>query len=457
MNVAIVGTGYVGLVTAAVLADVGNNVICVDKDESKLEMLRRLEMPIFEMGLEDVVTRVVRAGRMTFTSDLAGAVAQSEIVFIAVGTPPRGDGSTDKTAVEAVARTIGKALSRYTIIAVKSTVPVGTGALVRRVIEESLTAPIEFDVVSNPEFLREGTALSDAARPDRVVIGSSSVRAADKMRELYSSFDSMMVICDVPSAEMIKYASNAFLATKITFANAMAQICEASGADVSQVVHGMGLDYRIGPDFLRAGIGYGGSCFPKDVQSLIHTARELGCPSQLLEAVESTNQTLPGRFVNRMRTALGGLDGKTVAVLGLAFKGQTDDIRESKAINIVRMLSQEGAVVRCYDSAAMPNARVALADCRVTYCSEKYETLTGADAVAVLSEWDEFRKIDMAHVAALMTGNIVFDGRNIYEPGDVHRYGLRYIGVGHPEVGAQHAETHSALTSELHSKAAIAA
>src|SRR5262245_25255761 len=329
MNICVVGTGYVGLVTGAVFADLGNEVTCVDNQPEKIQALREGQMPIYEPGLEEMVIRNVADGRLNFTEDLVGGVRRSDIVFITVGTPPGDGGKTDLGAVEAVARTIGQAMERYLVVVNKSTVPVGTGEFVREVIERHQARPIPFDVVSNPEFLREGSAIEDTLRPDRIVIGAPSQQVAMTLLELYAPLERPMIITDVPSAEMIKYASNAFLATKISFANAIANLCELAGADVTQVIKGMGLDARIGPAFLAAGLGYGGSCFPKDTDSLIHTASTLGYEFSLLKAVAEINRGRAAHFVEAIRKALSPLDGKIISLLGVAFKPNTDDMREA--------------------------------------------------------------------------------------------------------------------------------
>src|SRR6266478_4609117 len=349
MNICVVGAGYVGLVTGSVFADLGNEVVCVDSIADKIDALQAGRLPIYEPGLEEMVTRNMGDGRLAFTTDLAAAVKRSVIVFIAVGTPPKVDGQTDLSAVEAVAREIGRAMERYTVVVNKSTVPVGTGEFVREVIERHQTQPISFDVVSNPEFLREGSAIEDTLRPDRIVIGAPTQQVAMTLLELYAPLERPMIITDVPSAEMIKYASNAFLATKISFINAIANVCETAGADVSQVMKGMGLDPRIGPAFLQAGLGYGGSCFPKDVDSLTHTAGQLGYDFKLLRSVADINRERATHLVESIGKALGPLDDKVVAVLGLAFKPNTDDMREAKSVEVIHLLHQAGARVRDYD------------------------------------------------------------------------------------------------------------
>src|SRR5690349_8768691 len=356
MNICVVGTGYVGLVTGAVFADLGNEVICVDNQHEKIAELDAGRMPIYEPGLEEMVARNVADGRLTFTTDLTGAVRRAVIVFITVGTPPKSDGQTDLAAVEDVARGIAQAMERYTVVVNKSTVPVGTGDFVREVIERHQTQPVPFDVVSNPEFLREGSAIEDTLRPDRIVIGAPTQQVAMTLLELYAPLERPMIITDVPSAEMIKYASNAFLSTKISFINAIANICERAGADVSQVMKAMGLDQRIGSAFLSAGLGYGGSCFPKDTDSLVATAAGLGYDFAMLRAVVDVNRERAGHFVETMEKALNPMDGRVIAVLGLAFKPNTDDMREAKSIEVVTGLLAAGAVVRAYDPVAAANA-----------------------------------------------------------------------------------------------------
>src|SRR2546425_5442667 len=388
MNICVVGTGYVGLVTGAVFADLGNDAVCVDNVAEKIAGLRAGRLPIYEPGLEEMVARNVADGRLAFTTDIADAVRRSVVVFITVGTPAKDGGQTDLGAVEAVAREIGRAMERYTVVVNKSTVPVGTGDLVRDVIERHQRRTVPFDVVSNPEFLREGSAIEDTLRPDRIVIGAPTQQVAMTLLELYAPLERPMIITDVPSAEMIKYASNAYLATKISFANAIANICELAGADVSQVVKGMGLDARIGPAFLQAGVGYGGSCFPKDADSLIHTAAELGYDFTLLRAVVDVNRERAGQLLAKIEKVLAPLDDKVIAVLGLAFKPNTDDMREAKSIEVVCRLVELGATVRVYDPVAMANARRVL-PAAVTYCESSQHSAEGADAVALLTYRNE--------------------------------------------------------------------
>jgi UDPglucose 6-dehydrogenase len=435
MKICVVGTGYVGLVTGAVFADLGNEVVCVDNVADKIAALEAGRMPIYEPGLEEMVARNIADRRLSFTTDLIGAVRRSVIVFITVGTPPSNDGRTDLTAVEAVARGIAQAMERYTVIVNKSTVPVGTGEFVREVIERHQQRPVPFDVVSNPEFLREGSAIEDTLRPDRIVIGAPTQQVAMTLLELYAPLERPMIITDVPSAEMIKYASNAFLATKISFMNAVANICELAGADVSQVMKGVGLDSRIGAAFLQAGLGYGGSCFPKDTDSLIHTAGALGYDFALLRSVVDINRNRARHFVSMMSRALGSLNNRVFAVLGLAFKPNTDDMREAKSIEIVTQLVEAGATVRAYDPAAMVNAKKVLPTV-VEYADSPYGAAEQADAVVLVTEWNEFKFLDLERLRGMMRRPVIFDGRNMWEPERMRRLGFEYHSIGRRPVTA---------------------
>jgi UDPglucose 6-dehydrogenase len=433
MNICVVGTGYVGLVTGAVFADLGNDVICVDNVAEKVESLRAGQMPIYEPGLEEMVVRNVADSRLAFTTDLPDAVRRSVIVFITVGTPAGDDGRADLSAVEAVARGIAGAMERYTVIVNKSTVPVGTGELVREVIERHQARPVPFDVVSNPEFLREGSAIEDTLRPDRIVIGAPTQQVAMTLLELYAPLERPMIITDVPSAEMIKYASNAFLAMKISFANAIANLCEVAGADVTQVTKGMGLDERIGPAFLAAGLGYGGSCFPKDTDSLIHTAAALGYDFAMLRAVVDINRERAGHLVAMLEKALAPLDDKVVAVLGLAFKPNTDDMRDAKSVEVVERLCGAGARVRAYDPVAMVNAAKLLPPA-VEYCNSAYDAAADADAIVLVTEWNEFKFLNLERLRGLMRRPVVIDGRNLWQPERMRRLGFEYYSVGRKPV-----------------------
>ena len=433
MNICVVGTGYVGLVTGAVFADLGNDVICVDKDREKIEGLKKGRMPIYEPGLEEMVARNVADGRLAFTTDLAEGVRKSEIIFIAVGTPPKANGETDLSAVEEVARGIAQAMDRYKVIVNKSTVPVGTGDLVRELILSHQPKPVEFDVVSNPEFLREGSAIEDTLRPDRIVIGAPSQQVAMTLLELYAQLGRPMIITDVPSAEMIKYASNAFLASKISFINAIANLCELAGADVTQVMKGLGLDPRIGTAFLQPGLGFGGACLPKDVESLIQTAATLGYDFKLLKSVTEINRERAQHLVEGMRKALGPLDDKVIAVLGLAFKPNTDDMREAKSVEVVTLLHEAGATIKAYDPVATENARGLLPP-GVTYCASPYEAAEKADALVLVTEWNEFKFLNLERLRSLMRRPVIFDGRNLYEPDRMRRVGFEYHSIGRKPV-----------------------
>jgi len=435
MNVCVIGTGYVGLVTGAVFADLGNDVICVDKDQSKIEMLQRGEMPIYEPGLEEMVARNVADGRLSFTTSLGEGVSKSDVIFIAVGTPPKDDGHADLSAVEEAAKGIAMYMDRYKVIVNKSTVPIGTGDLVRDIIERNKVRDVHFDVVSNPEFLREGSAIADTLYPDRIVVGAPNQNVAMRLLELYAPLERPMIITDVHSAEMIKYASNAFLATKISFINAIANICEAAGADVVQVMKGMGMDQRIGPAFLNAGLGYGGSCFGKDVSSLVRTAESYGYDFKLLKAVCEINEEQPRLFLKRMEKTLKGFKGKTIGILGLAFKPNTDDLRDAKSLVIISELLAKDAKVKAYDPIAMENTKQVFP--QIEYCKNAYEVAEGAHALAVVTEWNEFKLLNLERVKEAMETPIIFDGRNIYDPQRMRRLGFDYHCIGRNAKGSE--------------------
>ena len=435
MNVCVIGSGYVGLVTGACFAEFGVNVICADKDESKIDRLERGEIPIYEPGLEALVKRNVSQGRLAFTADTPEAVRASLVVFIAVGTPPRADGGTDLSYVEAVAGEVGRALNGYKVIVTKSTVPVGTSERVRQRIQAELDAAgsdLKFSVASNPEFLREGAAINDFMRPDRVVIGTDDEMAAAILRDLYRPLylnETPFVTTNLPTAELTKYAANAFLATKISFINEVANLCERIGADVNAVARGIGLDGRIGKKFLHAGPGFGGSCFPKDTRSAAHFAREIGEEFQIVEAVIRVNERQRERMVEKIRRAVGGdLSGKTIAVLGLSFKPETDDMRDAPAVDIIAGLQKGGAQVRAFDPVAMDAARVALRD--VHFCSDAYEACEGADAVVIVTEWNQFRMLELERVRKRVRRPVLVDLRNVYEPGPLAKAGFEYHSVG---------------------------
>jgi UDPglucose 6-dehydrogenase len=432
MELCIIGSGYVGLVTGACFAEVGHHVICVDNDQRKVDMLQRGEIPIFEPGLEDLVQRNVAAKRLRFTNSIEDGVDNSQIVFIAVPTPPQVDGSVDLTYIERVAREIAGVLKpgQYRVIVDKSTVPVKTGEKVQATIQR-YNQNAELDVVSNPEFLREGCAIPDLMRPDRIVIGSSSQRATDLMKRVYEPFQVPILVTDVNSAELIKHAANSFLSLKISYINAVSAICEASGADVEMVADGIGMDRRIGRNFLNAGLGYGGSCFPKDVKAFIAIADELGAPFQLLKEVERINAGQLDRFLKKVREALWVLREKRITVWGLTFKPDTDDVRNSVAIDLINKLVAEGAHVTAYDPKGMEKAReYSLIPTSVKLAATAVEAAEGAEALILATEWKEFASQDFAKVKSVMHTPQVFDGRNLFNPKTMREMGFAYHGVG---------------------------
>jgi len=428
MKIAIIGTGYVGLTSGTCLAKIGHDVICVDNDAARIDTLNRGEMPIFEPGLPEIIAEVKAAGRLRFTTDIRPAVAESTVSFIAVGTPPRENGQPDLTYVEDVARDIAASIRDYHLIVEKSTVPVQTGKWVRTTIERYNKASTPFDVASNPEFLREGSAVEDFLHPDRIVVGVESDRARALMTEVYAPIDAPIVFTDLASAELIKHASNAFLSMKISFANALSIVCEASGADIRKVCGGVGMDKRIGRSFLDAGVGYGGFCFPKDLSAFIAIANDLGYDFRLLKEVEAVNDDMKRRFVRKIQTVLWNLRDKNVGVLGLAFKPNTDDMRFAPSIDIINALVREGAKVRAFDPQSMSRARRLLPD--ITYCSRAEDVADEADVLAVLTEWPEFRKLDLAALKQRMRLPIICDGRNLFERSEAEKLGFTYIGVG---------------------------
>jgi len=428
MKIAVAGTGYVGLVTGVVFADLGNEVVCVDIDPAKVDAINKGQSPIYEPGLDELLQRNLEEGRISATTDLAQATREAEVIFICVGTPPTETGEPDLKYVDAAAATIGRALNGYKIIVNKSTVPVGTGDRVRRIIEQHRAEPHEFDVVSNPEFLREGSAVHDTLNPDRIVIGADNPRAAMKIVELYAPLERPMLITNLATAEIIKYASNTFLALKISFINAIADLCERTGADVAQVAKAMGYDQRIGHAFLQAGLGFGGSCFPKDVQAFAHTVQRFDLDPTLFQQILAINDARPVQFVNRIRERLGGLQGRTVGLLGLAFKPNTDDIREARSLEVIRLLLQEGATVKAYDPVAMPRVQAIYPE--VIYCRNAYEVAENADALALITEWNEFRQLNFERIRNAMRQPNLFDGRNLYDPQRMRKLGFYYYGVG---------------------------
>ena len=428
MKLSIIGTGYVGLVTGTCFAEVGHQVICVDNDEAKVKMLQAGGIPIYEPGLEELVKKNVAAGRLKFTARTAEGVENSDVIFIAVPTPPQPDGSVDLSYIERVARDIASAMTSYKIVVDKSTVPVKTGEKVAETIKRYCTAKVEFDVVSNPEFLREGFAVGDLMQPDRVVIGTRSPRPVAAMTEIYTPFKAPIIVTDINSAELIKHAANSFLALKISYINAIATICEAAGANVQEVAHGIGLDERIGRRFLNAGIGFGGSCFPKDLSAFIKISEQVGYEFRLLKEVQHINAEQMDRFVKKITDTLWVLKDKKIAVLGLAFKQNTDDVRSSPAIDLCQRLLKEGATLRVHDPKAMDKARALLP--HVTYVEDMNDVAEGCDAIVVATEWDEFKQLDLIRAKKSLTHPILFDGRNLFDPAEMEKLGWIYKSVG---------------------------
>jgi len=428
MKLTIIGTGYVGLVTGTCFAEVGHEVICVDNDATKVKVLTEGGIPIYEPGLEDLVRKNVAAGRLSFTINTAEGVAKSDVIFIAVPTPPQPDGSVDLSFIEKVAREIAGAMTSYKIVVDKSTVPVKTGDKVAETIKRYCKTPVDFDVVSNPEFLREGFAVEDLMKPDRIVVGVRSQRPVSAMKEVYAPFNAPIIITDINSAELIKHASNSFLALKISYINAISAICETAGANVQDVANGMGMDERIGRRFLNAGIGFGGSCFPKDLSAFIKIAEQTGYDFRLLKEVQRVNANQMERFVKKITETLWVLKDKKIGVLGLAFKQNTDDVRSSPAIELCQRLLKEGAALRVHDPKAMEKAKTLLPN--VTYVDEMNEVAEGCDALVVATEWDEFKKLDLERARKSLTHPIMFDGRNLFDPQEMERLGWIYKSVG---------------------------
>lgn len=428
MNISIVGTGYVGLVTGACFAELGNKVICIDNDKSKINSLKKGILPFYEPGLEELVRKNMKLKNIIFNSDIKSGIEDSLIVFIAVGTPSRVNGEADLTGIESVARSIAQHIKGYKLIVEKSTVPVETGMWVERTIQVNIKGKAKFDVASNPEFLREGSAISDFMHPDRIVIGVESSKARDILLDLYKPLNAPILITDIKSAELIKHASNSFLAAKISFINAVSQVCERTGADVTKVAEGMGLDKRIGAQFLDAGVGYGGSCFPKDVDAFISISDKLGYNFELLKCVSKINTQQRNLVLNKVRDALWIVKGKTIGILGLSFKPNTDDMRSSPAIDIIKELQQEGAKIKAYDPVAMKKAAGLLKN--VKFANDIYKLAEGCDCLVIVTDWNEFKEIDFAEIKKLLKRPLIIDGRNIYDKNKLKKMGFEYISIG---------------------------
>ena len=428
MNLCVIGTGYVGLVTGVCLADMGNDVICIDNNETKIDKLNKDIMPIYEPGLKELVIKNKKQKQLRFSKSIADGVKHADVIFISVDTPPRPNGEADLRSVANVCREIALYMDRYKVVVDKSTVPVETGEKVAETIRRYNKRNIDFDVVSNPEFLREGSAVHDTMHPDRIVIGTNSPRAVNIMEELYRPLKAPVIVTDIKSAEIIKHASNSFLAMKISYVNALSIICERAGADVTKVAAGMGWDKRIGKTFLNAGIGYGGACFPKDVKAFIKIAEKLNCGFELLEAVEEINDRQWRHFLKKIEETLWVIHDKTIGVLGVSFKPNTDDIRSAPSINIIKALLAEGARIRAYDPQAMEKAKEILPE--AVFCPDPYAAAEGADALVILTEWDEFRNLDLKKVSKLLTHPIILDGRNIFDPAEMEALGFIYKSMG---------------------------
>jgi UDPglucose 6-dehydrogenase len=428
MKLTIIGTGYVGLVSGTCFAEVGHQVICVDNDVAKVNKLQAGGIPIYEPGLEELVKKNVASGRLSFTASTAEGVQKSDVIFIAVPTPPLPDGSVDMSFLEKVAREIAAAMTSYKIVVEKSTVPVQTGEKVAETIKRYSKARVDFDVVSNPEFLREGFAVEDLMRPDRVVVGVRSQRPVPALKEIYAPFKAPIIITDISSAELIKHASNSFLALKISYINAIAVLCEATGANVQEVANGMGMDERIGRRFLQASLGFGGSCFPKDLSAFVKISEQVGYDFRLLKEVQHINTTQMDRFVKKIQDTLWVLKDKTIGVLGLAFKQNTDDIRMSPALDLCHRLQKEGAILRVHDPKAMEKAKAVLND--VTYVEDMNAVAEGCDALVIATEWDEFKKLDLDRARKALTHPILFDGRNLFDPAEMEKLGFIYKSIG---------------------------
>ncbi|MEW6096093.1 MAG: UDP-glucose/GDP-mannose dehydrogenase family protein [bacterium] len=428
MKICFIGAGYVGLVTGTCFADLGNNVICVDNNEEKIRILKSGGVPIYEPGLNEMIERNVNKNRLSFTTSIEEGIETSDIIFIAVNTPPLPDGDADLSFVENVSKEIAQTMKTYKLIVEKSTVPVETGEWIKHTVKINNKHKVEFDVASNPEFLREGSAVHDIMNPDRIVIGVESPRAEKILRELYAPFKAPIIVTDIKSAELIKHASNSFLATKISFINAVANICERTGADVIKVAEGMGYDSRISKSFLNAGAGFGGSCFPKDLSAFIHISQKYGYDFKLLKEVENINNEQKKLVVTKVKKAVWILKDKKIGIWGLSFKPNTDDMRRAPSIDVIEMLQREGAIIKAFDPVAMEKAKQILKN--VTFCKDPYEVAQGCDCIVIMTEWNEFKEIDLAKVKDEMANPVIVDGRNIYDPGKMKELGFMYQGIG---------------------------
>jgi len=427
-KITVIGTGYVGLVTGACLADIGHRVICIDKDDSKIQMLNNGKIPIYEPGLSALVTRNMKKGRLLFLNDMERGVRESRVIFIAVGTPPKSKGEADLSAVESVSEEIARHMNSYKLIVQKSTVPIATGDWVESTISMFKKRHMQFDIASNPEFLREGTAIKDFTKPDRIVIGVETARAKKIMENIYRPIKAEIIFTDIKSAELIKHASNSFLAMKISFINSLSRICDLSKADIDKVAYGIGRDKRIGSDFLKASLGYGGFCFPKDLAAFINVSERLGYTPELLKAAAKVNEQQKVFFFNKIKKAIWNIPGKTIAMLGLSFKPNTDDIRLSPSLDIINMLKKEGANIRAYDPKAMEKSAKELKG--VCYCKDSYEAVKGADCLIVATDWPEFMALDLRRVKRLLKRPVIVDGRNMFDPDRIRRMGFTYYSIG---------------------------
>ncbi len=438
MKITIIGTGYVGLVSGTCFAETGNDVLCIDVDRAKIDLLQHGGIPIYEPGLEELVHRNVGEGRLRFSTNIKDGILHADMIFAAVPTPPDEDSRADLRFVKAVAKDFGEYVLKYTVFVMKSTVPVGTGEICEEIIGNELKKrgiQVPFDVASNPEFLREGSAIKDTMEPDRVIVGTESEKVKDLMTRLYAPYvspDRPILFTNRRSSEIIKYASNAFLATKISFINEMATFCEKVGADITDIARGMGFDHRIGATFLNAGIGYGGSCFPKDIQAIIETGKEHGYSFQILDAVEAVNKSQKKKLYKKLTSIIPNVEDKVIAVLGLSFKPKTDDMRDAPSLKVIKKLQADGAIIRAFDPVAAANAKKSLSKVNITYCQNPYEAAENADALLIITEWDEFRNMDLHRIKSIMKTPLIIDGRNMFHPKDMKALGFKYYSVGRP-------------------------